>query len=697
MFLLVSNNPHLFCIFREVGDLLKCSVCMSHFKDPVLLPCAHHICRDCMIGVLQQARTCPFCRLEFIHRQVLNEFTGDDVMGVLQGSFDSMGIPITQTQALPSPPRRFLMKKGVLNGNENNSRRGRRRRTISAPCSFKPPLPFDRIPGPPEKSVECCSSAASVRGSSRRTCHRTSSLDVRRHSPARRRTSRRASQEAHNYSPVPRSSGIVWQVPKDYDPPGGIASLPALWTGLACDVACRTWPGINAQGGAAIIQACNNDGTYDVKYVTDNRRERGIERRFIQANPTRSTSPCGPLQRKGLRRRLSTTEIKGEEKRTRGIMIRGRPDPCQPKRSCTGSRSLGDGTNSTQLTFVENNGNNQKKEIHNKGDKEKCLEGQQPQERENVKGNISCSSSFSVGDVVKVAPRLWPGINKRGGVARVVSCRPNGTCDVKYIVESSRKENVSTALLSLNNEPPRREACCSFINAAVAIKQQGRCGSCNKMVLCVSGLSLQTRGKRKDRRRDNSSRFVQHNSSRCQLVDSFTPEVTHLVMAEEDMKAPIRSIKYLRAVAKGIWILSPSWLDASLKSGFPVEEDAYELLGCHKERLEHAPRRSRTAHFSGEPPLFQGKSFTLSGSFGDGKCPKRPDLECLVIDSGGQLQESVGGYQAGIEVVTAITPALLKSAAQRNENPKWTIVTTGWLLDCVGNYHLFDINNVVPL
>eukprot|EP01084_Bolivina_argentea_P205790 351485_1 len=146
---------------REVGDLLKCCVCMSHFKDPVLLPCAHHICRDCMIGVLKQTRTCPFCRLEFIHRQVLNEFTGHDVMGVLQGSFDSMGIPLTQTQVLTSlPPRPLLqMKGGALNGNAMNRRRGRRRRNRNAPISsFQPPLPFDKIPGPPKKNGESSNS-----------------------------------------------------------------------------------------------------------------------------------------------------------------------------------------------------------------------------------------------------------------------------------------------------------------------------------------------------------------------------------------------------------------------------------------------------------------------------------------------------------------------------------------------------------
>ncbi len=681
-------------IFREVGDLLKCCVCMSHFKDPVLLPCAHHICHDCMIGVLKQTRTCPFCRLEFIHRQVLNEFTGYDVMGALQGSFDSMGIPLTQTQGLPSPPPRplLLMKGGALNGNAMNRCRGRRRRNRSAPISsFQPPLPFDKIPGPPEKNIESSSSTTAKRESNRQASYRTSQ-EVRGHSPVQRRTGRRIYRETCSYSDVPRSSGIVWQVPKDYDPPGGIASLPALWVGLACDVACRTWPGINAQGGAAVIQACNNDGTYDVKYVTDNRRERGIERRFIEAKPDRSTLSYGQSRSsKGLRRRMSMIVTK-EEKRTYGIERCGRrSDPCQPKRCCTaGSRPLSDGTtNSTQLSFVENVRNKEKNGTNINRDKKKCLQEQQP----HSDRNISSSSSFSVGDVVRVDPRRWPGINKHGGVARVVSCHPNGTCDVKYIVESSRKENVGTTLLTHNNASPRQGAC-SNINEATA-KQSGRVRC--KMVLCVSGLSLQSKGKGKDRQGDDLSRFVRNNSNICQLLDSFRSDVTHLVMAEENMKAPIRSMKYLRAVAKGVWILSPSWLAASLKSGFPVEEDAYELLGCHKEQLEHAPSRSRTAHFSGKPPLFLGKLFTLSGSFGEGQCPKRRDLESLIIDSGGQLQESAGGRKAGIEVVRTLTPALLRSATERNENPKWAIVTVGRLLDCIGNYHLFGINNIESL
>ncbi len=682
LLLVLGNNPPFFShIFREVGDLLKCCVCMSHFKDPVLLPCAHHICRDCMIGVLKQTRACPSCRLEFIHRQVLNEFTGRDVMGVLQGSFNSMGIPLTQTQVLPSPSRHPLLVtngEGALNGNAMNRQRGRRRRrNRSSPITrFEPPIPFDKIPGPPEKNGDrsCSTITSKCERNMQASSHRISREDR----SLAQRSGHRISRETCGYSDVPKSSGVVWQVPKDYDPLGGVESLPALRVGLACDVACRTWPGINAQGGAAVIQACNNDGTYNVRYVTDKRSERRVEQRFIQAKPDRCTLSCGQSSQVStrLRRRMSMIVTK-EEKLTYGRSER-RPDPCQPRRCCTavGSRLLPDGI-SAPLRFVENDGNNKDQNgVRSNSD-----------EKQDDR-NSSPSESFSVGDVVKVHPRRWPGMNKHGGVARVVYCHPNGTCDVKYIVESSRKENVSTAFLTASNVSPK-QGTSGNINVA-ATKHSGRAR--NKIVLCVSGLSLQSKGKRKNRQGDIVSQFARNNSSICQLLDSFTPDVTHLVMAEENMKAPLRSMKYFRAIANGIWILSPSWLAASLKTGFPVEEDAYELLGCHKEKLEHAPRRSRTEHFSGKPPLFLGKIFTLSGSFGVGQCPKRRDLESLIIDSGGQLQESVGGRKAGIEVVRTLTPALLRSAVERNESPKWAIGTVEWLLDCIGNYQLFDIS-----
>ncbi|KAJ0065927.1 hypothetical protein NL108_000177, partial [Boleophthalmus pectinirostris] len=41
---------------------LTCAVCQSIFSDPVLLPCTHSFCRECLQRSLQVSQTCPFCR-----------------------------------------------------------------------------------------------------------------------------------------------------------------------------------------------------------------------------------------------------------------------------------------------------------------------------------------------------------------------------------------------------------------------------------------------------------------------------------------------------------------------------------------------------------------------------------------------------------------------------------------------------------
>ncbi|KAM9353059.1 tripartite motif containing 35-28 [Symphorus nematophorus] len=44
---------------------LTCPVCQSIFKDPVLLPCTHSFCRECLQKSLQYSKKCPLCREEF--------------------------------------------------------------------------------------------------------------------------------------------------------------------------------------------------------------------------------------------------------------------------------------------------------------------------------------------------------------------------------------------------------------------------------------------------------------------------------------------------------------------------------------------------------------------------------------------------------------------------------------------------------
>ncbi|XP_041649621.1 tripartite motif containing 35-28 [Cheilinus undulatus] len=44
---------------------LTCPVCQSIFDDPVLLPCTHSFCRDCLRRSLRVKKCCPLCRKDF--------------------------------------------------------------------------------------------------------------------------------------------------------------------------------------------------------------------------------------------------------------------------------------------------------------------------------------------------------------------------------------------------------------------------------------------------------------------------------------------------------------------------------------------------------------------------------------------------------------------------------------------------------
>ncbi|XP_020515527.2 tripartite motif containing 35-28 [Labrus bergylta] len=44
---------------------LTCPVCLCIFRDPVLLPCSHSFCRECLQGSLKHNKKCPLCKADF--------------------------------------------------------------------------------------------------------------------------------------------------------------------------------------------------------------------------------------------------------------------------------------------------------------------------------------------------------------------------------------------------------------------------------------------------------------------------------------------------------------------------------------------------------------------------------------------------------------------------------------------------------
>ena len=69
---------------------------------------------------------------------------------------------------------------------------------------------------------------------------------------------------------------------------------------------------------------------------------------------------------------------------------------------------------------------------------------------------VCAMSDFDVNDLVVVEPRTWPGINKPGGVGRVVAVdAKRKTCDVKYVLGGTEKDVAVEHLSSLEEAEPR--------------------------------------------------------------------------------------------------------------------------------------------------------------------------------------------------------------------------------------------------
>lgn len=70
--------------------------------------------------------------------------------------------------------------------------------------------------------------------------------------------------------------------------------------------------------------------------------------------------------------------------------------------------------------------------------------------------------AFAVGDVVKVANRMEPGVNKPGGVAKitkVISSKGEDFFDVAYVVNNNHEYRLTASLLKSYIQPlsrPRR-------------------------------------------------------------------------------------------------------------------------------------------------------------------------------------------------------------------------------------------------
>ncbi|XP_065196279.1 mucin-5AC-like isoform X2 [Sycon ciliatum] len=117
------------------------------------------------------------------------------------------------------------------------------------------------------------------------------------------------------------------------------------------------------------------------------------------------------------------------------------------------------------------------------------------------------------------------------------------------------------------------------------------------------------------------------------VVQDYIKNVTHVVAPMDDNRCCPRTIKVLKAILSGAWLVGFSWVRNSLLAGEYADEVEHEIEGTGEKRY-FAPRKGRLNALNQLPGLFDGCSFYLYGDF----CSvARDDLSDLILTGKGKL------------------------------------------------------------
>ncbi|XP_010537742.1 PREDICTED: protein BREAST CANCER SUSCEPTIBILITY 1 homolog [Tarenaya hassleriana] len=148
-------------------------------------------------------------------------------------------------------------------------------------------------------------------------------------------------------------------------------------------------------------------------------------------------------------------------------------------------------------------------------------------------------------------------------------------------------------------------------------------GLSKKLILCCSGLALEERA------------VVSEFSSLPGVVvlRKWESRVTHVIASTDESRACKRTLKVLKGILEGKWILSIDWVKACLKDMKYVNEEQYEIA-TDVHGIQDGPRLGRERAMNKQPKLFDGLKFYITGDFDP---VYKGYLQDLVVAAGGSI------------------------------------------------------------
>lgn len=123
---------------------------------------------------------------------------------------------------------------------------------------------------------------------------------------------------------------------------------------------------------------------------------------------------------------------------------------------------------------------------------------------------------------------------------------------------------------------------------------------------------------------------------KAKIVEEFNPEVTHIVSGVNKEGMCPRTLKYLKGVLAGKWIVTIDWLRTCEEYEESISEEPFEVPGTSTNPNSLAPYNGRMNRLKQLPRLFDGCQFYFHGTF-NYPTPEKEDLIELVKFGGGHV------------------------------------------------------------
>ena len=597
---LLQQDPVLYRSYQQLRKTVTCSICLEVFSTPVTLPCSHSYCKECAEQAIRIRGKCPMCMRSVRVNQWKEEDTKyiTEILAMLKNFI----LMVDPHQSMLSSSQDLLAGTALIGGGSNgpniggttkgNPKANTGTTLVASSSQYRPGSSWASVHSTASLVPLPTTGYTFISGSGSSSSSSGAPLVIAE-----------SANKPPSLAPAPPSSssssgGVIMTTPRENIITSTNAPVPTTVTrsapeepqpavpkvvfpiGALVNVLPRTWANINRLGGVGrVVHRVEEDDIsyYRVKYVLDGGQDDNVHELFVEE--------FKELDRSSRRRAPASTS------NSHALST--------PKTVTTGTEQNGEGGG---------NSSDKKRKLASSSSRETLAP--------------SPSTLMHGGGVSMMSPSNSAAANNNAG----------GGSSGKKMRPPLPSGNVGRSLFTTQVD--------TLPGSSTITGQSSSGSSCNRMIRILT--TSIDEGPAFDKKLEKFQQALQHQNVSIELETHFTETATHLIVSVDKQShyAKQRTMKYMMAIAHGMWIVSTQWIVDCIKHKELLAEDKYEAAGNVKALMDFAPRRSRIAHESKTELLLSDFRVLLFGGF-PLPGPPKSDAMTLTMACGATMVTSV--------------------------------------------------------